>query len=121
VTNPRGFVDRFTLNADGYPTTITWAVGRPEAQTTTYARQANLLTSLTDALGRRTDLVYTAAGYLQSVTRPGPSGAVSWFFTYRKARATPDWRRAAHPPGRRPRQHPGPDRRRREPPDAVHL
>jgi RHS repeat-associated protein len=84
ATNPRGFVERAAFNADGWETSITRALGQPEAQTTTYARQAgtNFLNSMTDALGRQTTYAYTTAGYLQSVTSPGPSGSVTWSYTY---------------------------------------
>jgi len=84
VTNPRGFVTRVAFNADGWETSITNALGQPEQQTTTYVRQAgtNLVTSMTDALGRQTTYTYTAAGYLLTVTRPGPSGNVTWTYAY---------------------------------------
>ena len=43
VTDPRGTVRRVTFNAAGYPLTDTRAYGQPEAQTTTYVRQAGTL------------------------------------------------------------------------------
>jgi YD repeat-containing protein len=98
VTNPRGFVRRVTLNADGYPLTDTDALGRPEAQTTTYQREAGTnrvtsvtrlagtpqavtttftyeptfsqLTSATDPLSHTTTLGYDIKGNLTSVTDP---------------------------------------------------
>jgi YD repeat-containing protein len=84
ATNPRGFVTRATFNADGWETSITQALGRPEQQTTSYAVQpgTNFTNSMTDALGRQTTYAYTTAGYLQSVTSPGPSGSVTWSYTY---------------------------------------
>jgi RHS repeat-associated protein len=40
------------------------------------------VTSMTDALSRQTTYAYTAAGYLNTVTRPGPSGNVTWTYAY---------------------------------------
>ncbi len=84
ATNPRGFVTRVAFNADGWATSITRALGQPEQQTTTYVRQpgTNFVTSVTDALGRQTTYIYTAAGSLNTVTRPGPGGNVTWTYTY---------------------------------------
>ena len=85
VTDPRGTVRRVTFNADGYPLTDTRAYGQPEAQTTTYVRQAgtNLVTSLTDALGRTTAYTYDTMGNVTGVTRlSGTGNAVTTTATY---------------------------------------
>ncbi len=60
MTDPRGYVKRFTFNSAGYTLTSTEAYGQPEAQTTTYEWQANtnLLLSVTDALNRKTAYTY---------------------------------------------------------------
>ncbi|MBI3608821.1 MAG: hypothetical protein HY207_12710 [Nitrospirae bacterium] len=91
VTDPRGTVRRVTFNPNGYTQpsgyilTDTRAVGMPEQQTTTYARQAgtNLVLSVTDPLGRRTDSTYDAKGNRLSVTRlAGTPEAVTTTSTY---------------------------------------
>ncbi len=71
VTDPRGHVRKVTFNADGAATSDTAALGTPEQQTTTLARQpgTNFVTSVTDQLGRRTDLGYDANGNVNQVTR----------------------------------------------------
>src|SRR5438093_2081813 len=89
VTNPRGYVRRVTFNAAGYVMTDTQAYGIPAlAQTTTYVRGVdNLITSMTDALGRVTAYYYDpdSAGVhnLLTVTRlSGTSDAITTTFTY---------------------------------------
>src|SRR5262249_59193879 len=56
VTDPKGNVRRVTFNPAGYPLTDTWAYGTAVAQTTTYSRDgaSNLVSSMTDPLGRQT-------------------------------------------------------------------
>ncbi|AOY90738.1 hypothetical protein BKK79_02085 [Cupriavidus sp. USMAA2-4] len=85
VTDPRGNVRRMAFNGSGYVTSATNALGKPEAQATTFERQAgtNLLLSVTDALGRKTAYTYDAAGNLTSITRlAGTAQAVSEAYTY---------------------------------------
>jgi RHS repeat-associated protein len=85
VTDPRGTVRRVTFDANGYPLTDTRAYGQPEAQTTTYVRQAStsLVTSRTDALGRTTAYTYDTAGNVTAVTRlSGTPDAVTTTYTY---------------------------------------
>jgi RHS repeat-associated protein len=85
VTDPRAFIHRVTFNAAGYSLTDAAAYGTPQAETTTYVRQAsgNLSTSVTDALDRRTDSTYDAAGNVTSVTRlAGTGNAVTTQTTY---------------------------------------
>ena len=88
ITDPRGIVRRVTFNASGYPLTDTAALGRPEQRTITFVRQAsgNLPTSVTDALGRRTDYAYDTLGNVTSVTRlAGTANAVTTGMTYEPA------------------------------------
>lgn len=85
VTDPRNIVRRVTFNSDGYALTDTTAFGEPEAQTTTYTRQAgtNLILSVTDALNRQTAYTYDAKGNLLTVTRLATTpNAVTTTFTY---------------------------------------
>jgi RHS repeat-associated protein len=85
TTNPRGFVRRTTFNTAGYPLTDTRGLGTAVAQTTTDVRQAgsNLATSMTDALGRRTDYTYDGMGNTLTVTRlAGTANAVTTTLTY---------------------------------------
>jgi RHS repeat-associated protein len=85
VTDPRNIVRRVTFNSDGYALTDTTAFGEPEAQTTTYTRQAgtNLILSVTDALNRQTAHTYDTKGNLLTVTRLATTpNAVTRTFTY---------------------------------------
>ena len=80
VKDPRGIIRRVTFNPAGYWLTDTRAVGLAEQQTTTLERHpdTNLVTSETDALGRRTEFGYDARGNLDSVTRlAGTASAVT--------------------------------------------
>lgn len=85
ITNPRGFVRRVAFNADGYPTSATWALGTALEQTYTYARQAgtNLLLSVTDPLSRETAYTYDSRNNVASVTRmANTTEAVTDTFVY---------------------------------------
>lgn len=85
ATDPRGNIRRVTFNADGYALSDTHALGAPEAQTTSFTRQSgtNLVTSVTDALNRRTDYAYDAKGHVTSITRlAGTGNAVTTSFGY---------------------------------------
>ncbi len=85
VTDPWNIVRRVTFNSDGYALTDTTAFGEPEAQTTTYTRQAgtNLILSVTDALNRQTAYTYDAKGNVLTVTRLATTpNAVTTTFTY---------------------------------------
>jgi RHS repeat-associated protein len=84
VTNPRGFVRRVTFNSSGYTLTDTRALGQPEAQQTTYVRDpgTQFISSMTDALARQSAYTYDPKGNLLTVMRPGPSGNVTWTYTY---------------------------------------
>jgi len=76
VTDPASHLRRAAFNDDGYCTSDTKALGLPEQQPVTYARQAgsNFLTSVTDALERRTAYTYDGLGNVTSVQRlAGPS------------------------------------------------
>jgi YD repeat-containing protein len=70
VTNPRGYVRRFTFNGDGYVLTDTEALDTAIEQTTTYEREAgsNIVTAITDELGRRTEFTHDADGYVLTAT-----------------------------------------------------
>ncbi len=85
VTDPRGYVTRYVFNSTGLTTTITKALGQPEAQATTYEWQAgtNLLLSVTDQLSRNTAYTYDSKGNVLTVTRlSGTPNAVTTTFTY---------------------------------------
>ena len=85
VTDPRGFVKRFSFNSAGLTTTVIDALGQPEAQSTTYTWQAgtNLLLSVTDTLSRTTAYTYDSKGNVLTVTRlSGTPNAVTTTFTY---------------------------------------
>jgi RHS repeat-associated protein len=85
VTDPRGFVERTTFDARGYPLSETRAVGTPIAQTTTYQRDTTTsqVLSTTDALNRRTDYTHDATGNILTATRlAGTADAVTTTFTY---------------------------------------
>lgn len=88
VTDRRGNVRRIQFDAIGNVTSNTYALGLPEQQTTTFTWQAgaNLLTSTTDALGRRTDYAYDGNGNLLTITRlAGTANAVTTTHTYTTA------------------------------------
>src|SRR3989442_1145495 len=85
VTDPRAIVERVTFNSQGYVLTDTRALGRPEQQVTTYARQAgtSLVQSVTDALGRQTTFTYDTKGNVTAVTRlAGTPQAVTTSLTW---------------------------------------
>jgi len=69
VTDPRGNVHVATFNADGYDSSDTYGVGKPEQQLFTYNRQpgSGLLLSMTDALNRTTAFTYDGMGNVTSV------------------------------------------------------
>lgn len=85
VTDPRENVEQVMFNSDGYVTSGTFAVGKPEQQTFTYARQpgSGLLLSVTDPLNRQTAYSYDGVGNLTSVTKlAGTQNAVTTNFAY---------------------------------------
>lgn len=85
ITDPRGNVRRLAFNTRGYVISETYALGKPEQQTTTYERDpaTNLKLATTDALGRRTEYTYDTRGNATSVTRlAGTPDAVTMTFTY---------------------------------------
>ena len=85
VTDPRGYVKRFVFNSAGLTTSVTDALGQPEAQTTTYEWQAttNLLLSVTDAFNRKTAYTYDAKGNTLTVTKLATTPqALTTTFTY---------------------------------------
>lgn len=85
VTNPRGNIHRITFNTDGYKLSETFALGKPEQQTITYALQAttNLVLSVTDALSRQTAYAYDSSGNATDVTfLAGTAQAVTVHCTY---------------------------------------
>lgn len=85
ITDPNGNVRQVNFNTAGYPTSITWAMGKPEAQSFNYTRAAgtNLLTASTDALGRTTSYTYDSMGNLTAATvLAGTSQAVTTNYTY---------------------------------------
>ena len=84
VTDPNGNVRRVKFGPTGYTTSDTYALGKPEQQTYTYAYYAdNLIQSVTDPLGRVTSYSYDANGNLTSITRlSGTANAVTTTMTY---------------------------------------
>jgi RHS repeat-associated protein len=85
LTDPRGFVRRVTFNSDGYSLSNTSALGQPEEQTSSSQRLAgsNLVTAMTDGLGRRTESTYDSSGSVLTETRlAGTADAVTTTFTY---------------------------------------
>lgn len=85
VTDPNGNVEQASFNADGYVTSDTFAVGKPEQQTVTYTRQpgSGLLQSATDGLGRTMSYTYDSMGNITSLTRlAGTQNAVTTSFAY---------------------------------------
>ena len=78
-TNPSGFI------TGGSSSSVTYAYGTPQAATYTksYQTGTDLLTSVTDPLGRVTSYTYDAAGDTTSITRlSGTPNAVTTRFTY---------------------------------------
>lgn len=85
VTSPRGNVRRVTFNADGYPVTDTYAVGRPEQQSLTYERAAgsNMISGIVDSLNRHTTFARNTDGFITDVTLlAGSSSSVTYHQTY---------------------------------------
>jgi RHS repeat-associated protein len=85
ITDERGFVKRMAFNANGYPVTVTRAVGQTEQQVVqrTVDSTTNLMTSKTDALGRVTAYQYDSLGNMTQMTLlHGTGNAVSWTYTY---------------------------------------
>ncbi|PYX74082.1 MAG: Rhs family protein, partial [Acidobacteria bacterium] len=85
VTDPRGNVEQVAFNSDGFVTSDTFAVGKPEQQIITYNRQlgSGLVQSVADALGRTTSYSYDPMGSVTSVTRlAGTQNAVTTNFAY---------------------------------------
>jgi RHS repeat-associated protein len=85
VTDPRGYVERLTFNADHYIVSDTEALGDSKQRTTTFTRQSgsNLITSRTDPLNRRTDYTYDSCGHVLTITRlAGTADAVTTTYTY---------------------------------------
>jgi RHS repeat-associated protein len=83
-TNPKGIVRQDTFNSNGYLTQQIRAMGRPEQQTITIQRDAdNQVLSLTDALGRVTQVSHDGFGNVSAVTRLfGTPNAVTDSYTY---------------------------------------
>jgi RHS repeat-associated protein len=85
VTNQLGVVRQVKFDGNGYTVSDTRAVGMPEQQVVTYARQQSgeFVSQTTDALGRQTAFSYDSAGNLTSVTRlAGTQNAVTTSYTY---------------------------------------
>jgi RHS repeat-associated protein len=84
VTDPRGTIRQDTFNADGYLTQEVRALGLPEQQTLTIERDAaNVVLSVTDALGRKTRLSRDGFNNITGVTRlADTANAVTDSFSY---------------------------------------
>jgi len=84
-TNERGVVKQVQFNSSGLPTQITDALGKPEQQIVTIARDptTNLAQTVTDAMGRVTAYQYDNNGKVKKVTYlSGTSNASTWSYTY---------------------------------------
>lgn len=85
ITDPRNSVRRVTFNSTGYALTDTYAYGTSIAQTTTYERNANtnIISAITDDLGRRVEFERDNEGFITEVTAlPGTSNEATTQFTY---------------------------------------
>jgi len=85
VTNPRGYVDRWSFNSSGYTTSLVEAVGTAVERTTTFTRQSgsHFLTRVTDDLNRETAYGFDAKGNMTSISRlDGTADEVTSTFTY---------------------------------------
>jgi len=88
VKDPLKNTRQVTFNSNGYTASDTLAVGTPQEEAYTFNRDlsTNLLSSMTDPLGRVTSFTYDGLGNLSSVTQlSGTSGAVTTSFTYQQA------------------------------------
>jgi YD repeat-containing protein len=69
VVDPRGYTRQVNFNQNGYPTTDTLALGKPEQETTKYTYYAdNLINTVTDQLDRITTYNYDINGNTTSAT-----------------------------------------------------
>ena len=68
VTDPRGSTTIHRFNSQGFPESVTDALG--QATTYTYATNSNLLAATTDPLGRVTRYGYDGLGNVTSITDP---------------------------------------------------
>jgi RHS repeat-associated protein len=83
VTDPRGNVRRVTFNSNGYALTDTQTCCSGVAITTERNATTNLVNSVTDQLGRRTEFTSDQMGNVTSVTRlAGTSEEVTTSYTY---------------------------------------
>jgi YD repeat-containing protein len=84
VIDPRGYTRQTTFNSYGYTVTDTRALDMPEQETTTYSYfPDNLVSGVTDQLGRVTNYVYDINGNTTSVTQlAGTSSAITTTMTY---------------------------------------
>jgi RHS repeat-associated protein len=84
ITDPRGFIRQESFGPSGFLTQSIRAMGTPEQQTYLFQRDgANEVTSLTDAIGRQTAVVYDAFGDPLSLTLLyGTPNAVTYSYSY---------------------------------------
>ena len=85
ITDPLNNLRRVTFSANGYPLTDTYAYGTTIAQTITYERNSstNIISAITDDLGRRVEFERDADGFITEVTAlPGTSNEATWQYTY---------------------------------------
>jgi len=84
ITDPRGIVRELKFGTTGQLSSDTYALGKPEQRTYTYAYYAdNLIQSITDQLGRVTNFSYDANGNtIQEIQLFGTSNAVANSFGY---------------------------------------
>ncbi|MGB9146789.1 MAG: RHS repeat-associated core domain-containing protein [Acidobacteriaceae bacterium] len=85
VIDPLGNERIVTFDSDGYMTSDTRAVGKPEVQAVTYQRQegTGLLLSMTDALNRTTNFSYDSMADVTGITQlAGSSNPVTTTLSY---------------------------------------
>jgi RHS repeat-associated protein len=88
VTNPRGFIDRYTYNTNGYfsggqITSVIKAYGQPEQQTTTYNRNfSGLLTGLVDPMSRAKTYTYDSLHNITGVSISDGTTTTAYSMTY---------------------------------------
>ncbi len=84
VVDPRGYTRQVTFNQNGYTSSDVRALGKPEQETTNYAYSSdNLISKITDQLGRVTTYSFDVFANPTSITRlSGTSNAITTSLVY---------------------------------------